>query len=146
MLTIKNVLNKLTEEQLKGIANRRAKRKRRGPVKPSAESLATSYKDDWSELLKDMNKTELLRILTVLDTNDLRVFALRAFDGREVTLNKQKQTPEGIIKKLCHTAPEKLQKTTWEKIYAKMLQDVGWRSERIPEGLEDSVRLQRIFE
>ena len=108
------------------------------------ESLATSY-DGWPELLKDMNKTELVRALTVLDADDLRVVALCAFDGREVDLSDISQTPKGIIEKLCHAAPKSLEQKTWRNVYAKLLRDNGWKSDRVPKGLKDKVKLQRIL-
>ena len=146
MVTIRDVLGKLTEEQREEVAKRRAKRLgRKRAQAANVEGLAASYRHQWPELLKDMNKTELAKAMTVLDANQLRVVALRAFDGREVDLTATKQTPKGIIEKLCHRAPEQLRKRAWKGIYSKMLQDVGWKSERVPEGLEDKVKLQRIF-
>ena len=146
-MTIRDVLDKLTEQQRERVARRRAERKRRTTVQaPTVDGLAASYKEDWSELLRDMTKAELTRALTVLDTNELRVIVLRAFDGRQVALSSQLQTPEGIIEKLCHAAPRQLRERTWRDVYAKMLQDVGWKTDRVPAGLRDSVRLQRIFE
>ena len=145
--TIRVVLNELTDTQRERIARRRARRK--GLTRLQSESvgrLTASYDGDWAELLSDMTKVELMKSLTVLDANELRVVVLRAFDGRQVRLQPQKQTPKGIIKKICHTAPERLQAGTWKTVYAKILQDLGWKSDRVPKGLEDSVRLERIFD
>ena len=144
---IRVVLNGLTEQQRERIARRRARRK--GLPRPRSESvgrLTASYDGDWAELLSDMTKVELMKSLTVLDVNELRVVVLRAFDGRQVRLHAQKQTPKGIIRRICHTAPEQLRKDTWKKVYAKILQDLGWKSDRVPQGLEDSVKLERIFD
>ena len=136
MATIANVLGKLTKKQ-----RERLSKVRNG----SPERLANSYRGDWVKLMKDMTKPELVRALTLLEEDDLRVVALRAFDGRTVSLTGQQQTPEGIIKKLCHTAPQQLRKNTWANVYAKMLRDLGWKSDKVPGGLEDSVSLERIF-
>lgn len=147
MRTIRDVLKGLKQEQRDRIASRRARRKKKAtPQAGSVEGLAASYNGDWAEFLSDMSKTELLRALTMLDSNELRIAVLRAFDGRVVTLNAQLQTPKGIIERLCHTAPQKLQANTWKTVYAKILQDVGWKSDRVPRGLDDSVRLQPIFD
>ena len=147
MTTIRDVLRKLTKSQRKGVATRRAKRKGKSTVQtPTVAGLATSYGDDWVELLQDMTKADLARALTVLDTNELRVVVLRAFDGRQIDLTSARQTPKGIIEKLAIRAPKQLKRATWEDHYAKMLQDAGWKSDRVPTGLPDSVRLQRIFE
>ena len=136
--TIGDVLRELTPNQKDRLAKVRG-------VTPNG--LANSYGGDWVELMKEMTNAELARALSkVLDDNELRVAALRAFDGRAVPLTTQQQTPRGVIERLCHTAPKALQQRTWTSVYAKMLRDLGWESDKIPAGLEDSIRLQKIFE
>ena len=137
MPSISNVLGTLTEKRRKRLADDRG---------CTIEGLAKSYSGKWVDLMKDMTNPELAKALKLLDDDDLRVVALRAFDGREVALSSKEQEPEGIIVKLCHKAPEQLRKKTWKDVYAKILRDVGWESERIPKGLKDKVKLQRIFE
>ena len=137
-MQIGKVLGELTERQRERLAKKNG-------VTPNG--LANSYKKDWVRLMKDMTDAELTRVLgKCLDASELRIVALRAFDGRKVVLSGRQQSPKGIIEKLCHTAPQKLRKETWKDVYAKLLQDVGWKSEKTPAGLEDSIKLRRIFE
>ena len=144
-MTIAKVVNSLTERQKKDLAKQRSQTTK-GDVTP--RGLANSYKGDWVALLKDMTNDQLARALKELVSEDeLRVIALRAFDGREVDLSTTSQEAKGIIEKLCGKgrAPKKLYKETWNTQYAKMLQDIGWESERIPKGIDDKVKLRRIF-
>lgn len=57
MTTIRDVLNKLTKSQRKGVATRRAKRRGKSTVQAhTVAGLAKSYGDEWVELLQDMTK------------------------------------------------------------------------------------------
>ncbi len=136
MPSISDVLNTLTPSWRERLADDRG---------VTARGLARSYKGEWVNLMKDLTGPELARALRLLEEEDLRVVALRAFDGRTVSLTDIEQTPEGIIKKLCHKAPQQLRQNTWANVYAKMLRDLGWESDKIPAGLEDSIKLQRVF-
>ena len=137
-MQISKVLGELTERQRERLAKKNG-------VTPNG--LANSYNKDWVRLMKDMTDAELTRVLgKCLDASELRIVALRAFDGRKVDLSDKQQSAKWIIEKLCHTAPQRLQKKTWESVYAKLLQDVGWKSKDTPTGLESRIKLQRIFE
>ena len=136
MPSISDVLNTLTPSRRERLADDR---------RVTARGLARSYRGEWVNLMKDMTGPELARALRLLEEEDLRVVALRAFDGRTVTLTDIEQTPKGIIKKLCHAAPKALQQRIWKSVYAKMLRDLGWESDKIPAGLEDSIKLHRVF-
>ena len=155
MCTIEDVLKHLTTTELEGVAKKRAKRLgRKKPQKAVPGSLAQSYGNEWSDLLKDMNKTVLVKAMTVLDTDELRVVALRAFDGHKTSISElnwgpdgtapQKRQAVGVVRDLCHwvgdVGPE-----SWKKEIAPRLRDIGVESTDVPKDRKTKVLLRKIF-
>ena len=140
MATIGQVLGTLTDKQRKRLATGRG---------VTVGGLTRSYSGDWVELMKDMTPAQLARALShLLNDDELRVVALRAFDGRKTILgrgNSKKRQAEGVVKALCHFAPDKLVAKTWDEVIAKMLRDVGLESDVTPSGLKDKVKLGPVF-
>ena len=147
MTTIGDVLRELTIGQRERLAGVRG-------VTPNG--LANSYGGDWVTLIKDMKKDELARALkNVLDDNELRVVALRAFDGRNTELDRinwtadgeapQRRQAIGIVKALCTWGPNALQTSAWENEIEPRLRDVGIEGLDRPARRQDLIRLRRIF-
>ncbi len=135
-MRIADVIEKLTDGQKRRLANVRGK---------SVERLANSYRGDWLKLIADMKQDELLRALRALPERELRVVALRAFDGYASGLGPGKaREAKGIVRAL-YGMPLALQERTWKDHVAKRLRDEGLESDKVPAGLRDKVRLRRIF-
>ena len=148
MATIGDVLRALTDVQ----------RERLAKVRSLANSnhLANSYSGDWVALMTDMTKAELARALSnVLDENELRVVALRAFDGRNTKLDGIEWNADGeapnrrqairIVKALCTWVPAALKRDAWQDEIEPRLRDIGIESLNRPKNRNDLVRLRRIF-
>lgn len=146
MHTISNVLAHLTPAQRQRIADRRH---------VTVRGLAKSYAGDWVGLVKDLNSAELRRALTALSDSELRIAALRAFDGRRTELDdiawkadgtaRKRRQARGVVEALCNWAPKSLQARTWETDVVRMLRDIGIESTDTPAGGDDLVQLRRIF-
>lgn len=147
-VTIRNVLDGLTDKQRERLAASR-------PRAVRAERLAQSYQGDWVSLVRDLSGPEIRRALALLPDDELRIVALRAFDGRRTGLEDmgwrkdgaapQRRRAKGIVEALCMWAPKKLQERTWNDVIVKMLRDVGIECNNTPKGNEDLVQLRRIF-
>ena len=146
-LKIRDVLDKLTEKQRKRLAKERG-------VKLSG--LANSYGGDWVKLMKDMNKAELARVLSkALDDNELRVVALRAFDGKRTELDRIDWKDDGkaprkrqaiqIVKAVCGWTPDALQADSWKNEVEPRLRDIGIESLDRPQKRTTGIMLRRIF-
>ena len=147
-VTIRDVLDGLTVTQREQLAGRR-------PSAVKVERLAQSYRGDWVSLVRDLSGSEIRRALAILPDNELRVVALRAFDGRRTGLEDmawkedgaapKRRRARGVVKALCMWGPAKLQESTWNDVIVKKLRDVGIESDDTPTGNDDLVQLRRIF-
>ena len=146
-LKIRDVLDELTEKQRKRLAKTRG-------VKLSG--LANSYGGDWVKLMKDMNNAELARVLSkALDDNELRIVALRAFDGKRTELDgivwkddgkaPKKRQAIRIVKAVCGWTPDALQADSWKNEVEPRLRDMGIKSLNRPQKRTTGIMLRRIF-
>lgn len=146
-LKIRDVLDELTEKQRKALAEKRG-------VK--LNGLANSYGGDWVKLMQDMTKPALARALSqILDDNELRVVALRAFDGKRTTLDRIDWKDDGkaprkrqaiqIAKAVCGWAPAALQADSWKNEVEPRLRDIGIESLDRPKRRTTGIMLRRIF-
>ena len=146
-LTIRDVLDELTDNQRERLAKLN---------KWPAENLAKKYRGDWVALIKDMTAAELVRSLhRLVDEDDLRVVALRMFDGRETKLDTISWSDEGVTKKRNWTAQgvadelfhwtKNVTKTRWRDHIAPGLREVGIESDCTPSKGNNKLHLRRIF-
>ena len=145
-IKIKVVVEALTPKQRKRLATLRG---------VSQDRLASSYKGDWVVLLKDMTNAELARAMRkLLEGDELRIVALRAFSGHKTELDDIEWKADGtaprrrkakeIARTLCRGSSG-VGEASWKKEIAPRLRDIGVESLGVPKGGGELVQLRRIF-
>ena len=146
-LTIRRVLDELTDNQ----RGRLAKLNECG-----VEDLAKKYRGNWVAFIEDMTAAELVRSLhRLVDEDNLRVVALRMFDGRETKLDtiswsdegmtrRKNWTAQGVADELFHWT-ENVTETRWRDHIAPRLREVGIESDGTPSDGSNKLHLRRIF-
>ena len=144
---IGDVLDELMNNQKERLASSRG---------VTVNGLAKSYGGDWVALIRDMTAAELARSLfRLLDEDDLRVVALRMFDGRKTNLDtiswndkgvtrKRNWTAQGVANELFHWT-ENVTETRWRDHVAPRLREAGIESVDTPSDGGDRLHLRRIF-